>query len=125
MQIEFYKIVSQIIPILFLGISLQSIFISNKEKYDSRESFQRNIHIMTFVTFVVVIVLGEFVALRNIYRNTTGPNDLTVVCLSMLFAALWIIAEYVLSLIDRSKEIYYVSFMLIGLLGIFLILIEL
>lgn len=39
MQIEFYKIVSQIIPILFLGITLQSIFVLKGEKYDKIENF--------------------------------------------------------------------------------------
>lgn len=116
MQIEFYKVVSQIIPILFLAISLQSIFILKGEKYDKTENFQRNIHIVNFVLLVFTLVLGEFAALRSIYQNTTSLNNLIMVSLSMLFAVFWIIAEYILALIDRSKQIYYVSFMLIGLL---------
>lgn len=115
MQIEFYKIVSQIIPILFLAISLQSTFILTGERYDKKENFQRNVHIANFVALVFTLILGEVAALISVYQNTSHLNYLIVVCLSMLLAVFWIVAEFIIALIGRSKEIYFIGFMLIGL----------
>ena len=62
MQIEFYKVVSQIIPILFFGVSIQSIFVINGVKYSKDKTFPRNIHILEFVTLMSILILGEVVA---------------------------------------------------------------
>jgi uncharacterized BrkB/YihY/UPF0761 family membrane protein len=116
MPIEFFKLVSQIIPLLFLAVSLQSIFIARKEKYKASEKFLRNIHILDFVCLVIVLVLGEFAALSSVYKNTPNTNYLIVVCISLLAAVLWIVAEYLLSLIGKNKNIYFVGFMILGIL---------
>lgn len=98
MNIEFYKLTSQIIPVLLVGITLQSQFISRGEKYVSGEVFIKNIHIKVFLFIVVLLFIGEFVSLKNVYFNKANKDDLFVVAISLIAGALWIVADYVLAL---------------------------
>lgn len=67
MHDEFYKIVSQIIPVLFLGLTLQSIFLLKKQVYlaEGGDHFRRNVHVMTFCGIVFSLFLGEIIALKK------------------------------------------------------------
>ncbi|GEM_PF-3626789 len=118
MQIEFYKIVSQIVPILFLGFTVQSTYLSRKEVYSMEQpgdKFRRNIHIGTIATFVITLFLGEFVALRSVYTNIVHPNDLFIVVLTMTFSVVYISLEFALAVLNKSKEIYLFGSILFGL----------
>lgn len=118
MQIEFYKAVSQILPILFLGVSIQSIFAINGVKYDKEETFSRNIHIMGFIALICILILGETVALKCIFQNEASTKDLELVIFTMSVSILWITVEYLLLLLGKSKEIYYLGLLLIGVIAI-------
>jgi hypothetical protein len=113
---EFYKIVSQIIPLLILGVSIQSTFVVNRVKYKSTENFQRNIHLITFVAGIILLILGEFVSLRSVYFTREDTHDLFLVCISMGFGILWIILDFILSLIDKEKEMYLLLFLILGII---------
>ena len=99
MNIEFYQLTAQIIPILFVGITLQSQFISRGEKYINNESFIKNIHIQVFLFTVALLCIGEFVSLRNVYLKKENKDDLFFVIISLIAGVLWIVADYVLALI--------------------------
>lgn len=116
-KIEFYQIVAQVIPALFLAISLQSNFYVRKEEYSNKENFQRNVHIMVFLCFVLLLVIGEFVALRAVYLSSPLKNDLFVVVFSMMSAVIYIGTQFVLALLNKEKSIFIVGFMIIGILA--------
>ncbi len=120
MEIEFYQLVSQIIPVLFLGVSLQSVFISRGEKYNDNETFNREIHISLFVFIAVLLCMGEFVALRSTYINKADSNDLFVVIISMSASVAWIILEHILALKGKSKDIYAKGFLIVCIVGFFI-----
>lgn len=98
MGIEFYKLTSQIIPVLLVGITLQSQFISRGEKYLNNENFIKNIHIKVFLFIVALLCIGEFVSLKNVYLNKANKDDLFVIIISLIAGILWIVADYVLAL---------------------------
>lgn len=120
MNIEFYKLTSQIIPVLLVGITLQSQFISRGEKYLSNENFIKNIHIKVFLFIVAVLCIGEFVSLKNVYLNKANKDDLFVVIISLVAGVLWIVADYVLALKWESKEIFNIGFLIVGVVGLIL-----
>jgi len=55
---------------------------------------------------VAILLLGEFVSMRNIYTNTSSFYDLPVVTTVMAIAVLWITADFVLALLNRTKELH-------------------
>ena len=120
MQTEFYIVVSQILPVLFLAISIQSIFVVKGVKYSKEETFPRNIHILEFITLMCILVLGEIVALKCVYRNTSSIRDLGLIIFTMGVTVLWVVVEYVLLLLGKSKEIFYLGLLLIGVSAILL-----
>jgi hypothetical protein len=120
MNIEFYKLTSQIIPVLLVGITLQSQFISRGEKYLNNENFIKNIHIKVFLFIVVLLCIGEFVSLKNVYLNKANKDDLFVVIISLVAGVLWIVADYVLALKWESKEIFNIGFLIVGIVGLIL-----
>lgn len=120
MEIEFYKLISQIIPILFLGVTLQSVFISRGEKYNSNEDFIREIHILLFVFVVALLCMGEFVALRSVYLGYSYPSDLFIVTLTIGASIVWIVLDHILALKGKSKEIYSKGFLIVFILTMIL-----
>lgn len=120
MNIEFYKLTSQIMPVLLVGITLQSQFISRGEKYLNNENFIKNIHIKVFLFIVALLCIGEFVSLKNVYINKANKDDLFVVIISLVAGVLWIVADYVLALKWESKEIFNIGFLIVGIVGLIL-----
>ena len=120
MNIEFYKLTSQIIPVLLVGITLQSQFISRGEKYLNNENFIKNIHIKVFLFIVVLLCIGELDSLKNVYPNKANKDDLFVVIISLVAGVLWIVADYVLALKWESKEIFNIGFLIVGIVGLIL-----
>lgn len=118
MQNEFYIVVATILPVLFLAVTIQSAFALKMRSYTKSESFQANVHAMSAIAMVAIVGLGEFVALRNVYTGNENDNDLFVIIISLLLPTLIVTSEYVLHLINRSKELWYITFMLIPASGI-------
>ena len=78
MPSDFFSLCAQIIPVLFLAVTLQSSYFS-RMKYTDKEDFQRNIHAMLVLFVMLVLIMAEFVALRGIYENNFRSVEVFII----------------------------------------------
>ena len=107
---EFFKIVAQIIPVFILAISVQSGFDRRDYKYKKSEQSLLIAHIGAFALVALVLVIAEFVCLRNIYTNSTGSFDVYVVGSALCLSMIYIVADFVGMLMGKRKEFTFVLF---------------
>lgn len=121
MHNDFYILVAQVLPILFLAVSIQSGFFLKDINYLKNEYFQRNVHIMILFTIILILSLGEFSALRAVYTGESYPNDLVIVIISLVLPTILVSLDSVLNLLNKSKEFYYLAFAVISIASAILI----
>lgn len=92
-ELEFFKLASQIIPVLFLAITLQSVTASKVMKYEKGEESLRTFRFTIFYLTAGFAILGEAFALANIYLGTVLQESFAVVVMAMVVSVAYIIAE--------------------------------
>lgn len=98
-----------------MAVSLQSAFIVKNITYKESERTQRLTHINSFIALVAILCVGEFTALKAVYTGSSDKSDLIIIYVALVLPTLFIAVEFVLVLLNRIKDFWYVTYMLLGL----------
>ena len=106
MHTEFYTIASQILPLLFIGLALQTSTTGSKTKYKSSETRNWIIHIDNFLMVISIMFYSEYIALRDVYYGKAGRYDVWTIALALLVPSIIIIYEYSFKLLGFEKQVW-------------------
>jgi hypothetical protein len=120
---EFYTAIAALLPVLILAISIQSSFFIKQTKYQSpQENFPRNLHAMAVFAALAILSLAEGLALYALYNNQSHIGWIVGIAFAAITAVLFVIADFILALLDKSKEVGVYYFLIIALAGVVLLL---
>ena len=121
--LQLQSLIAQIIPVLFVGISLQSSFFLKSKPYTlPTQGIEALAHAGSLVLFLCVLGAAEFLALLAIYTNKFVPDALIIETIALLLAAICIILDVVLGFYSKRKHTWLYLFFIQGLLIIGLLL---
>jgi len=121
MQIEFYKIIAEIIPVLFLAVTLQSTFLSKSFNFEKSNNEEKQIylfHLGMLIFLIITLGLGEFTALKVIYTNQMQSDDLLNVIVALIVPCVWIVAEYIQKVFKKKNFFYFTILILVMALAL-------
>jgi hypothetical protein len=108
MKIEFYQTIAQIIPVLLLAITAQSVFSNNKIRYSGNERRLRRNHLFSLLITYSLLITTEILALLNMYFNIEITYSLLLTFISIFLACTYILFEQILMLYGKDKYVWVV-----------------
>ncbi len=103
MPVDFFKLTSQIIPLLFIGLAIQSTVVSRKIRYKKGESRSWLLHIDNFLMLTYIMMFAEYYSLRDVWYGKWGKLDPAVIAVALVAPAIIFIYEYSFGLLGAER----------------------
>lgn len=104
--IEFAKIISQVVPILILGITIQSGVLATLNR---KKLTLKNYHILTTTGVFGLLSYVEYLSLRVIQTGTINEDYLSNVYTVLLIAIIYIYFDFIFALKKKSHRFLQIT----------------